>query len=375
MQTTVMHYTDTVGFGGAERMLLATLAGLDRQRWRPVLLHYANPSAVRLAEEAQRLDVETRVVPSTGGLAKALELAQLARMLHAERTAVLHAHLAWPLRCTRGLLAAKLARVPAVIATQQLFAELHSRRARLKHRTVAAGVDRYIAVSREMERAMRPLVPRRRLSVVPNGIRVHDFARTRSPATRAALLRSGERALVLTVARLDWQKGLDQLLQAAALVPGVRFVIAGEGAERARLEREATALGIADRVDFLGERSDVPDLLASADLFVLPSLIEGLPVSVLEAMAAGVPVVATDVPGTREAVQDGETGVLVQPGDPPALARAIRRLLEERSLAARLAEAGRCRVRREFSVEAMVGRVMGIYEEVLASSGRQHAGR
>jgi glycosyltransferase involved in cell wall biosynthesis len=369
----VAQFTDTTGFGGAERMLLALLTGLDRQRWRPVLLHYDNPSAQRLAAEAQRIGVEARVVPTRTERASAPDLIQLVRMLRAERAAVLHAHLSWPLRCTRALCAARLARVSAVIATQHLFADLPGRRAALKHRLVATGVDRYIAVSHEMQRAMQRVVPRHKLAVIPNGIPLHDFARRRDPALRRALLGADAQSLVLTVARLDWQKGLDLLLRAAALVPTARFAIAGDGTDRARLEQLAVELGVAERVTFLGERADVADLLASADVFVLPSVLEGLPLAVLEAMAAGVPVVGTDVPGTREAIRHDDSGLLIPPGDAPSLARAIQSLIDAPDRAGRLVAAARRRLARDFSIETTVGRVTGLYEETLARAPRPHA--
>jgi glycosyltransferase involved in cell wall biosynthesis len=141
--------------------------------------------------------------------------------------------------------------------------------------------------------------------------------------------------------------------------------VAGEGPERAALEAEARALGVGDRVSFLGFRPDTPSLLASADLFVLPSLIEGLPLSVLEAMAAGCPVVATAAGGTGEIVQDRVTGLLVPPADAEALAAAMQELLRDRPLAARLAGAGRDRVRREFSAAATARSVMSVYDELL----------
>jgi glycosyltransferase involved in cell wall biosynthesis len=177
------------------------------------------------------------------------------------------------------------------------------------------------------------------------------------------LSKSVERPVVLTVARLDKQKGLDCLLEAAALVPEARFVLAGDGPERARLVAQAHALGLNDQVVFLGYRRDIPELLASCDLFVLPSLFEGLPLSILEAMAAGKPVIASAINGTDEAVFHGKTGLLVPPGDAAALSQAIRTLLFDPALAQRLVTAGRSQVQREFSVETMVQRVTDIYRE------------
>jgi glycosyltransferase involved in cell wall biosynthesis len=165
--------------------------------------------------------------------------------------------------------------------------------------------------------------------------------------------------------------GLNHLLAAAACVPGAVFVLAGDGPQRGALEAESRRLGIAERVVFLGHREDVPALLSCCDLFVLPSLFEGLPVSVLEAMAAARPVIATAIGGTDEAVVHGKTGLLVPPGDSAALATSIQLLLADRAMADRLAQAGRARVEQEFSAETMTDRVSLLYDEVLAG----HEGR
>jgi glycosyltransferase involved in cell wall biosynthesis len=211
---------------------------------------------------------------------------------------------------------------------------------------------------------------------VPNGIEVPPAVRRPDPALRAELVRGRPDYVVLTPARLHEQKGHAYLLAAAARVPEATFVLAGDGPLRPELERLAAERNVADRCVFLGYRSDVSDLLAAADVFVLPSLFEGLPVSVLEAMAAERPVVATAIGGTDEAVTHEVTGLLVPPRDPAALAAAIRRLQADPQLAGRLAAAGRERVQREFSSAATARNVMRIYDEVTGagpSAGAGHA--
>jgi glycosyltransferase involved in cell wall biosynthesis len=168
------------------------------------------------------------------------------------------------------------------------------------------------------------------------------------------------------------QKGLCYLLKAAVLVPEAIFVLAGEGPGRASLEAQVRELGLNKRVLFLGYRQDVPDLLACCDLFVLPSLFEGLPLSILEAMAANKPVVASAVGGNDEAIVHGETGLLVPPANPTALAAAIQTVLSNSDLSRRLAAAGKARVHEHFSAEAMVRQVAHIYEEVLSTHDVPH---
>ncbi len=194
----------------------------------------------------------------------------------------------------------------------------------------------------------------RNVRVVHNGIDVERFDRPSDLALRSTFTGGTERRLVLTLARLHWQKGLRHLIAAAAEVPEAVFIVAGEGEERPRLEDDVTRLGLGHRFRFLGHRTDIPDLLAACDVVVLPSLFEGLPVSILEAMAARKPVVATAIEGNDEAVADGVTGLLVPPADPSSLARAIRRVLGDAQLANCLAAASRARVEQQFSARAMV---------------------
>jgi glycosyltransferase involved in cell wall biosynthesis len=135
------------------------------------------------------------------------------------------------------------------------------------------------------------------------------------------------------------------------------------------MEAKAKAMQLSEDVIFTGIRQDVPNILGLLDVFVLPSLWEGLPIALLEAMAAGLPVVATAVGGTPEVVVEGETGFLVPPRDPEALAEAILRLLREPDLRRRMGEAGRKRVAEHFSVEQMVQKTEALYEHLLAEKG------
>jgi len=367
---TVVHFVDSDTFGGSEQSLLHLLAGLDRARWRPVLLHHPAAELARLVAGARAAGVLVRAVPRVGDRRGLWRLPALLHAVAAERPDVFHAHLNWPLACKFGLAAAALARVPAVVATVQLFVDsLVNRNVRAQVRAVSLGVDRYFAVSEHVrDRLAAGLhLPVRKLRVVYNGIDPGPFGRPADPALRAALAGSDPaRPIVLAVARLSPQKGLDVLVDAAAQVPDAAFVVAGGGPERAVLEARARDRGVAARVTFLGPREDVPALLAACDVFVLPSLFEGLPLSVLEAMAAERPVVASRIGGTGEAVVDGCTGRLVPPGDPAALAAAIRELLARPDLARRYAAAGRARLEERFTARRMVEKVSAEYEELRA---------
>ena len=208
-----------------------------------------------------------------------------------------------------------------------------------------------------------------RARVIPNGIDLDSWQMPPRDEARRALELSPEDFVVATVGRLHKQKGHKYLLQAAVEVlrerPNARFLIAGYGPLREELEARAQALNLAGRVRFLGYRRDVETLLSASDLFVLPSLWEGMSNAVLEAMAAGRPVVATAVDGNVEQVADGETGLLAPPADAGALAEAILRLAREPERARRMGLAGRRRVEEQFGLERMTRAYLDFYAELL----------
>ena len=187
----------------------------------------------------------------------------------------------------------------------------------------------------------------------------------RFSSEQAVRAHDGAAPVIGTVARLAQQKGLDVLIDAFPAVvsewPQASLVICGEGEERAALEARAARLGIADRVRFLGERSDVPSVLADLDVFVLPSRFEGLCLAVIEAQAAGVPVIATPVGGIQETVIPGETGTLVPVDDAAAVTRAILTTLADPQRARVLAAEARRRVNERFAVGRMVAETIALY--------------
>jgi glycosyltransferase involved in cell wall biosynthesis len=233
---------------------------------------------------------------------------------------------------------------------------------------IAARVGRCIAVSRDIARRLADGLHWRadKIEVIHNAVQTERFGSPADPTLRASLA-GGDSPIVLSVARLDPQKGHDVLLRAVAETPGVMLVLAGDGPERERLEALVSELGLRRRVLFLGRRSDVPELLAVSDVFVLPSLFEGSSLAVLEAMAAMRPVVATAIGGTDELIVDGESGLLVPPADPRALATVLRRVLADRRLRTSLGQKARDRVEQRFSAAAMAERVAHVYEELLAA--------
>lgn len=215
-------------------------------------------------------------------------------------------------------------------------------------------VDGVIAVSTrvgEVFLARHPRWERERFATIDNGVAVPP-----SPARG-----SGGRRVIATVARLDAVKDLGTLLTAVARLPDAELRLVGDGPERPALQELATALGLGARVRFLGYRRDVAAILDGADVFALSSLTEGMSLAVLEAMAAGLPVVGTRVGGMPDVVDDGVTGLLVPSRDPAALAAALRGLLDDPSRRAAMGAAGRARVEARFSLAATAEAYLAAY--------------
>jgi glycosyltransferase involved in cell wall biosynthesis len=198
--------------------------------------------------------------------------------------------------------------------------------------------------------------------VIPNGIDVETFERA-TPVPRTSLGINNGNCVLLYVARLEPQKDHANLLRALAQIPGADLLLAGDGSLRSQLEAQAESLGITTRVHFLGRRKDVAELLKMADIYVHPASFEGFGIAAAEALTAGKPVVASDVPGLAQVV--GDAGILVPPGDPAILAREVCSLMnspERRSQLSRAAvERGR-----QFSIEKTVAAYIDLYSSVLS---------
>ena len=267
---------------------------------------------------------------------------------------------------------------PVFVAHEHTWSyEGNPRRVLLDRELIARRADAFVAVSREDRRRMIEVegVPPAKTRFIPNGIPPFP-APTPGRDVRAELGVGAGTPLVGVVATPRPQKALDVMIRAVPLlcerVPDAVVLLIGgadseDDAELTRLRSLATELEVGDAVRFLGQRHDVPDLVAAIDVGALSSDFEGSPLSVMEYMEAGKPVVATAVGGLPDLVEDGVGGLLVERRDPAALAAALAELLADRGRAARMGEAGRERRRREFSVDATARRVGALYEELLAA--------
>ena len=328
--------------------------------------HEASVLAVRgglLLQSAEEMGVPAVVLRGAGPFRRGANAIEL---MIAWRLDVVHAHNPPALRYA---MLARAAGRPVLLMTrhgQQMGRLLSALQWRL--------TDAVVTVSESAAVALRSACPRRagKITVIRNGVEPAAPRRARE-AVRTELGLANEIAGIVA-ARLDPLKRHADLLRAIELLPAgtppIVLLFAGDGPERERLEAMAREFRLTpDHIRFLGYRSDVTELLHAADFFVLPSLLEGMPLSVLEAMSSGLPVIATTVGGVPEVVTDGESGLLVPPGDPAALSSAMARLSGDAALRERLGEAGRRRVSEAFSFAAMSRSYLDLY--VGLGRGRQ----
>ena len=367
----VTYVIGELGKGGAEYQLVELLRGIDRRQFAPTVVslseggYWAGPVrelGVRLHELPQR----RRFEPA--------RLRGLRTLVRATRPHLLHTIL-WSGNAY-GRLAAWGLDVPVVLAAERNVVRRPAWQVvleRLLDRWTTAYLVNAAAVADEM--CERGGLPRAKMHLVPNGIdltRLPPYDEDRRRARERLGFVPGRR-LVAQVGRLAPQKDHPTFLHAVARIADemsdVDFLIVGEGTLRSELERRAAELGIADRVRFLGLRHDVPSLLAGVDVLTLTSRWEGLPNVVIEAMATGAAVVATDVGGCRELVGTDEAGQLVGVGDVDAVARALRRLLRDEAARLRGVRAARARIEADLTVERMVARTQALYARLLEAAG------
>jgi glycosyltransferase involved in cell wall biosynthesis len=276
-----------------------------------------------------------------------------------------------------GRLAAKLAGARHIVHHAHGFAfrETQGRWTRrfyvLLERIAARACSVIVSVSEDHRRdAIRARVAAaEKIVTILNGIDVDSFGRTSMQEARQKLGLEGEDPLIGVANRLAPKKGMEHLIEAFRQIhechPHVRLVLLGEGPSQTELERQARSTGFGDRIHFPGFRRNVPELLAAFDIIAQPSISEGLSLAILEAMAAGKPVVTCDIPGNREIITSGVNGILVPPSDPPALAMVIGSLLDNSPYARELAKTAQADCRKRFSQDRMVRQTLSLYDVLL----------
>jgi glycosyltransferase involved in cell wall biosynthesis len=367
----VLIVIDDLRTAGAQRVIAQEVRELHPQRIDFHVAALARRPEQGFARELDRLGVPVHYVPGSG-LVDPRRVAALRRLIDHVDPDLVHTHLTYA--NILGTLASALAGRPVVSSLHNV--DINQRRWPIAKRRLEGFVLRHCAARVVVVSAAARLptsrsfdVPVERLSVITNGVDPSAVAVPagfdRSRMRRALGIGKRER-LICTVARLDKSKGHRYLLEALAMLEPrrVRLVLMGSGPEEARLQEQATRLGVEDRVVFLGIRDDFNEIIAASDLFVLPSLNEGLSQALLEAMALGTPVVATNVGGTRDVLEPGRTGWRVPPAEPIALANAIQQALGRPETATAYARAAHSLVRHGFNLTTHVSGLQALYASV-----------
>jgi glycosyltransferase involved in cell wall biosynthesis len=376
-----------LNIGGPAVHVTNLCAGLDPAAFESILVTGTeNPGEGSLLDLARGHGVEPVIIPEIVGELTLNQrdlrgLIALYRFMRRERPHVVHTHTAKA--GVLGRLAARLARVPVIVHTYHghvlhgYYGAAQSWLLRRMEQVLALASDQLVAVSEQVKRDLvvyRVASPGK-IRVIPLGLDLKPLldSRTNCGQLRRELGLSLETPLVGIVGRIFPIKNHRLFLGAAAHIlgelPAARFVVVGDGVLRPAMEDHTRALGIRDRVFFTGWRRDLPHIYPDLDLLVVSSNNEGTPVSAIEAMAAGCPVVATRVGGLPDLVTDGETGYLVPPGDAPALAATVARLLRDADLRLALGSAARASVAERFAVDRLVRDVEDLYDELLVKKG------
>lgn len=367
----VLHLISSAGYYGAENMLVTLGKALERTGADCTVGIFRNSHRPNLevADRARQAGLKTVLIPCVGrldsGALRAIEQSVVTGQID-----VIHAH--GYKANVYGHRVARKKQLPAIATCHnwpgtpwELRFYYH-----VLDRLALRSFDHVVAVSEAVRDSLRLFgMPGRKISVIYNGVDVSQYGQ---PGIDSASRRQSDGPINIGyVGRLDMQKGLDPLLLAVAPLlrerPELKLTLIGDGPAREQLRALANQLRVEDKVIFAGQRQDMPAVYASLDLFVLPSLREGMPMTVLEALAAGRPVIATDVGAIPKVVINGETGLLVKAGDVDGLRNAILKLLSDASLAARLAKNGRAHVTRFFSADTMAQAYMGVYRQMLAN--------
>lgn len=366
----ILHVMTRLPVGGVEHQLLNVIRHYDRSAISPLVCSLSDKGLIGAEIEAMGVEViELGLLGHTFKWSIASELARILkeRGIHIVRTHQYHANL-------YGRLAAILAHTPCIVASvhNQYTQDRKPHRRFLNH-MLSTHTDALIAVSDAVKSDIVHFdrIAPERVTVIPNGVDTDVFSAADRARTRRSLGLSDDVQVIGSVGRLTDQKGHVHLIEALASIkdshPNVRALIVGEGPLRDALEASAVELGVHDRVMFAGMRRDIPELLAAMDLYVMPSLWEGMSNALIEAMAAGKPMAVSAIPSFSIMLRDGHDALLVPPKDPCALADALKRLLSDNDLAQRLGSMAKEKAQAEYSIKATVARYTNLYTGILES--------
>lgn len=358
---TILYLIETGGPGGAENVLINLSSGLDKERFNSIVLLCKKGW---LYDELVKRGVETYVFKEDSLWGFAF-LAKFVALVVKKKVDIIHAH---------EFLMSLYATVVGILTARRVITTIHGkyyywekRRRRIAMRLISR-FSQMVSVSEELRHFLEKKtgISAKRIQTVYNGIDLQKYCKSVEIAPKKLQLGIKEGIKVIfSVGNLYPVKGHTYLLKAIPKIvheyPNVVFLFAGRGGEEKKLLLEAEYLGITGNVKFLGFRSDIADLLSISDIFVLPSLAESLPLSVLEAMAMGIPPIVTDVGGNREIIEDQKTGFIVPPANPVAFAEKIVLLLKDKSKAKIIGIRACESIKINFSLEGMIAQYESLY--------------
>ena len=368
-KTRIMFITPCFGYGGLERVLIDILSNLDRSRFNPFFCSLLDP-VEEMYRKLERLDVPSTVLGKGEGISWSLVF-RLARLLHRKRIDLVNTH---DIGATLyGAPAARLAGIELIVHTDHSQILTINRLMPVYRWIMQHLVIRTITVSMDLEDYLvkEIMVDRSKIVTIPNGIDSSRFTIDRdSTPLRNELGIPVDSLVIGTIGRLTEQKGTSYLIDAFAdlskRVSNASLVIVGDGELRGDLKHRAEGTGAGDRIFFTGIRDDVPDLLRMFDVFVLSSLWEGQPITIMEAMAAGKPIVATDVGGNGEILRSGDFGLLVPAGDAGKISTAVTSLLTDRPMAGDLGERARQQAVSNLDSYSMTKRYEAVFKSMIS---------
>lgn len=360
----VIHLVEDLKTGGAERVIADIAEGLDRKRFEAQVWCVARGGET--ADELREKGVEVRIL-GIRSYHNPLNIIRLSSLLKKEKPDIVHTH--GYFASVIGRLAAKKAAIPFIITHVHSTYREYKKRHILIERYLSRCTRKIICCSEAVKNFVtgHEKIKEDKTVVIYNGVDEERFAPVQDPLpARARFGIDRESPVVGTVSSLTPHKGQRFLIQAAAKIrdtyPATSFLIVGDGPLRRSLEEQALRLNLQTSLIFTGARRDIPDLLSLMDIFVLPSSSrEGLGIAIIEAMAMGKPTVATDIGGIPEVIQDGETGLLVRPGDSAALAKAIVELIDNPDRAKAMGKKGRRRFEQKFTRKTMLSKIEDLY--------------
>lgn len=380
-QISILFVIDGLEFGGGERTFLQLIKGLPRKQYN---VHVATSPRGAFSGVLTKKGVE--LIPLN--LEKRASLRTLRRLIEIiENKNIVIIHSQGGRADYFARIAGRIANVPIIISSIAMLVEgydvniLRKSLYVLADRFTERWVNKFIVLSDALRQALIEIhkIPPEKIVKIYNGIELEEYnpglkkVRSKKLEVRRKLGLKNDVLVIGAIGRLVWQKGFEYLIQAIPKVievfPETRFLIVGEGPLKDKLKVKSKKLKVEDKVIFTGFRSDIKEILDSIDVLVMPSLLEGLPMVLLEAMAMAKPIVATDIDGISEVLVDRKTGLLVPPKNPQALAEAILKVLNNKIMSNLLGQNARRIAEEEFSVEKIVKQTECIYQELLREKG------